>query len=112
MDNEEILEELKSFANKNNLVFEILGSQPGFESKKDSDLINKLLDSYPKEYDIIPKQKAVHITVEAGFFKEKIDGLEIAIISPKIEGAHTINEKVCIASVKKVDKWLYNFLQN
>lgn len=104
------LEELKNFSLENNLKFEILGSQPGFETKDDSELIKKLLESYPKEYDIIPKKKSVHITVEAGFFKEKIRGLEIAIISPRIEGAHTTNEKVSVFSIEKVDKWLYNFL--
>ena len=56
--------------------------------------------------------KSVHITVETGFFKEKINGLDVAIISPKILGAHTVNECVSIDSVEKCDRWLKEFLLN
>ena len=35
---------------------------------------------------------------------------DIAIISPKILGAHTINEMVDIESVKKCDMWLWETL--
>ena len=46
------------------------------------------------------------------FFKEKINGLDVAIISPKILGAHTVNECVSIDSVEKCDRWLKEFLLN
>ena len=46
----------------------------------------------------------VHITLETGFFMEKIKNLSIAVISAKIEGAHTINEKVYISSIIDLDK--------
>ena len=58
------------------------------------------------------KVKSVHITVEAGFFKQKIDDLEIAIISPKIENAHTIEECVSIESVNRCDRWIRNIVES
>ena len=59
-----------------------------------------------------PTLKSVHITVEAGFFENKLPGLQVAIISPKIVGAHTIHESVDIESVNKCDQWLLNTLLN
>ena len=46
-----------------------------------------------------------------GIFKEKIPGLDVAIISPNIKGAHTVNECVEIKSVYLMDKWLENFVK-
>lgn len=112
-EEERILEYLKQYSEENNFAFTILGSQPGFETKKDSKLVQKLIQAYTKIGDEINLQvKPVHITVEVGFLKDKIPELEVAIISPKIIGAHTVNEKVEIASVQKCDKWLENFLKS
>ncbi len=112
-EQESCLEYLKQYANDNNLEFIILGSQPGFETKEDSQLVKKLKKSYEKiEVDKKANIKAVHITVEAGFFKQKIKDLEVAIISPKILNAHTTKECVDIDSVKKCDKWLLEVLKN
>lgn len=106
------LELIKFYCNKNDLEMEIIGHQPGFESAKDSELITTLLKSHPKElYKKDPSLKSMHVTVEVGFFKEKIQDLEIAIISPEIIGAHTVDERVKIDSITTVNKWLDNFIR-
>jgi len=76
-----------------------------------SPYVENLKKAY-KSVDINEKLniKSVHITVETGFFKDKINDLDVAIISPKILNAHTTKECVNIASVYKCDKWLQNFL--
>ena len=106
-----ILDYLKTFSAENNFTFNIIGSQPGFETKEDSFLIQKLVRAYEKIENKIPDLKSVHITVEAGFFENKLPGLQVAIISPKILGAHTINEMVDIKSVNKCDMWLLETLK-
>lgn len=106
-----ILEYLRTFCDENNFVFNIIGSQPGFETKKDSELIQKLVKAYEKIENQSPKLESVHITVECGFFENKLPGIQVAIISPKITGAHTVNEMVDIESVRKCDKWLYETLK-
>lgn len=111
-EEKECLEYIKEYAKSNDLEFRILGSQPGFETNEKSELINKL----KKAQKMINKKenidiKSLHITVEAGFFKEKIQGLEVAIISPKILNAHTTKECVSIESVYKCDKWLEEILK-
>ena len=108
-----ILEYLKEYSNNYKFEFVIQGSQPGFESNENSELVQNLVKSYKKVTGKEDLQlKSVHITVECGFFKEKIEGLEVAIISPKIIGAHTVSEKVEINSVNECDKWLYEMCQN
>ena len=106
-----ILDYLKAFSVDNNFTFNIIGSQPGFETKENCPLISKLVKAYNKIEHKNPILKSVHITVEAGFFENKLPGLQVAIISPKILGAHTVNEMVDIESVNKCDMWLLETLK-
>jgi len=104
---------IKQYCLENKFEFVLLGSQPGFETKEESSLVKKLQKSYKNiNENKEPSIKSVHITVETGFFKEKIKNLEVAIISPKILNAHTPNECVSIESVNRCDKWLRDFLIN
>lgn len=106
-EEKECLEYINDYASNNSYSMEILGSQPGFETKSSSDFIKLIKDSYKRvDKEDKLKVKSVHITVEAGFFKDKIEDLEIAIISPKIENAHTVEECVEIESVNKCDNWI------
>lgn len=107
------LEYIEKYSLENNLNFKILGSQPGFETKENSEFVSKIKRAFEKtNKEELLSVKSVHITVEAGFFKEKIKDLEVAIISPKILGAHTVNECVSIESIRKCDEWLREILGN
>ncbi len=111
IEEQECLNLLKNYSEKYQLDFTIIGSQPGFESDPNSLFIQELLKAHPiEEFHKLPELKSVHITVEVGFFKQKIPDLQIAIISPKIQGAHTTKECVEIASISRTDKWLMNFI--
>ena len=102
------LDNLKKLLKKYNFNLIVYGYQPGFENANNN-LIDWLLKSSPYENTIVTP---VHITVELGFFKDKIKDLEVAIISPNIQGAHTIYECVEINSIEKTDKWLIDFISN
>lgn len=106
----ECLDYIENFAKENDLEFIIQSSQPGFETKQESKFVQKIKKAFEKEEISNLKIKPVHITVEAGFLKEKIKDLELAIISPKILNAHTVNECVSVESVKKCDKWIEKIL--
>lgn len=112
VEEQECLDLLKNYSEQHQLDFNIIGSQPGFESDLESPLIQELLKSHPiEEFHKSPELKSVHITVEVGFFKQKMPNLQIAIISPNIQGAHTTKECVEIASIRRADKWLTNLIQ-
>lgn len=108
----ECLEKIKKYAELTNCKFEKLSSQNGFSTNENSALIKDLEKAHK---EIFKNKKlnieSVHITVEAGFFKEKIENLEIAIISPEIIDAHTPNECVSLQSIKECDEWLQNFIE-
>lgn len=111
-EEKQCLKIIEEYSKNNNLQFNILSSQPGFESNKNEDLIKNLLKAHPSTlFKKQAKLKSVHITVEVGFFQEKIPNLQIAIISPNIKGAHTVKECVEIASIERVNKWILNFLE-
>ena len=104
-----VLEDLNSYAKKYGFAFVQEGYQPGFYSDVNS-LMIKLLEktcSYPAP----PLITLEHITVEVGFFQEKMPDLQVAIISPKILDAHSTKERVFIESIKFVDQWLIQFIK-
>lgn len=108
---QEILDYLQQYFTTDHFTFTILSSQPGFETKENAGIVQALKRAYTEigaEGELAVK--SVHITVETGFFKEKIPNLEVAIISPKILGAHTPKECVSIASVEECDRWLSKVL--
>ena len=111
-EEKDCLEYINNFSNDNKLNVNILGMQPGFETKSNSEFLKLIKDAYKRvDREEKLKVKSVHITVEAGFFKEKINDLEIAIISPKIENAHTVEECVEIESVSRCDKWIRTIIE-
>lgn len=106
-EEKECLDYLKNFSTSYHFELKPIGYQPGFSSKINSPFITKLKKSHP--YPLFKKPpliKAVHFTVEAGFFQEKIKELEIAIISCNIKGAHTKKECVEIASIERTNQWI------
>ena len=108
IEEKQCLEDLEKYSNKNNFKFEILAMQPGFESSKNSKLIKTLVKTCPIDYfSCEPTLKSVHIAVELGFF----EGLDVAIISPNIQNAHSVNECVEVKSIEATDTWLKNFIK-
>lgn len=113
VEEQECLEILKKYSNERQLKVKVLGSQPGFENEEKCNLIQNLLKAHPIElFKQKPKLKSVHIALETGIFQTKMPNLQIAVISPNIQGAHTVNEKVEIESIQKTNEWLIRFLEN
>ena len=110
-EREKVLEYLKDFCKEFNYELIIVGYQKGFKTEESSKLVNDLIKAYKKVNNKKPTLKSVHIGVEVGLLKDKIENLDVVIISPKIIGAHSINEKVEIDSIIKCDKWLINYLE-
>ena len=112
-EEKECLEYIKNYSEEVGFEFVVLGSQPGFETKSSSEFLKTIKEAYKKignEEEL--KVKSVHITVEAGFFRDKMEGLEIAIISPKIENAHTPEECVEIESIRRCDEWIRRVIES
>lgn len=90
--------------------FEEIGYQPGFFTEPNHSFIQLLEEAFLLEKSLL-NVESVHITVEPGIFKNKMNFLNIAIISPNIVGAHTVKERVEIQSVLRTDQWLFHFIK-
>jgi len=107
------LKKLKEYCNNNSFEFIILSSQPSFRTNEDDEIVRKLIKAHPtKLFKEKPSIKSMHITVEVGIFQRKIPNIQIAIISPNIQGAHTTKECVEVTSIEKTNKWIENFLKS
>lgn len=107
-DRDKVLSLLKKIG-KGIFQLQVSGYQPGFSTKEDSSLIQELSFAYKRLNGVFPKTCSIHIGVEAGILKEKLKELDVAIISPNIIGAHSPEEKVEIASIKRTNEWLFEY---
>lgn len=111
---ENCIEKLKKYAKNNNLEFELLGYQPGFQTNRTDKIIEILKNSFNQVEENKDRKlniQAVHVAVEIGIIKEKMPDLQVAIISPNIQGAHSTSERVEIDSILRTTKWLEKFIE-
>lgn len=101
----EVLKALDALCSEMLMKGKINARNPLFNTKEHSRMLKKLIECGDH-----PKVVKTHITVECGVFQERIDGLDIAIISPTIIGAHSIKERVEIGSVISTQNWLKKYL--
>lgn len=89
---------------------EVSGSYPGWAFRADSPLRKKMVSIYEKMYGKPPKVEAIHAGLECGLFMEKIQNLDCVSFGPDILDIHTVNEKLDIASAKRVWEYLLEIL--
>lgn len=92
--------------------FKLIDRKPFFTFKENSPLRVKLVKKYQELYhkDVILED--VHAGLEGGIFYQNIKDLDICVIAPNLYDIHTINERAEIESMKRVYKWLIEFLKD
>jgi dipeptidase D len=100
-------------------VFRMAGAEvknadgyPGWAPNINSPVLKVLKDTYKKLYGKEPEIKAIHAGLECGIIKEKYPDMDMISFGPTIEGAHSPDERVNIASVEKFWNLLLNTLKN
>ena len=101
-----IIKNLKALCEKFNMQGEIIDTQPAFNTFNNSKMLQKLIETGDN-----PKTIKMHIAVECGIFQDRMKNLDVAIISPTIIDAHSVNERVDIKSVEYTSNWLKKFLE-
>ena len=71
----------------------------------------KMCRVYKEMYGTAPKVEAVHAGLECGLLSEKIKDLDCVSIGPDMSGIHTTEEKLNIASTKRVWEYLIHLLE-
>ena len=90
---------------------EISGEYPAWEYNPNSKLRDIMVDVYKKMYGEEPKIEAIHAGLECGVFCGKIDGLDCVSFGPDLPDIHTPRERMSIASVQRVWKYLLEILK-
>ena len=90
----------------------LCGNYPGWKFETVSPLREACVKAYKECYGKEPIVDAIHAGLECGIFVDKLKGLDAISFGPNILDIHTPNERLDIASVKRVWKMLLNILEN
>lgn len=99
---------IKSFGCK----LENCGSNPFFETDKNSKLISNLQDCHKKLFGCDAVLNRVHAGLEGGVFAQKVKDINIAVLGFDIWDMHSTCERVSLKSVDKIYLWAYYFLRD
>jgi dipeptidase D len=109
---------IKDIADKVKAVGELAGFQieqgggyPAWEPNPDSALLKFATKAYKDSTGIEAEVKAIHAGLECGIIGEKYEGMDMISFGPTIEGAHSPDERVKIASVKNCWDFLLALLK-
>ena len=103
----------RDIADRVAVVFSLAGATvrhtdgyPGWTPNPDSPLVRKAADIYKEQFGKEPKIKAIHAGLECGLFLSRYPQLDIISTGPTLRGVHSPAERVEIAAVGKVWRYL------
>ena len=89
---------------------EFEGEYTGWQYQEHSPLRELMVEVFQEQYGHAPKIEAIHAGLECGLFAGKIPGLDCVSIGPDMPEIHTPRERMSIASVQRVWKFLVEVL--
>jgi dipeptidase D len=93
-------------------LVEFTPGYPAWRPNPASALLHTLVGSYRTLFGADPSIRAVHAGLECAVIGGKYPGLDMVSFGPTIEGAHSPDERVEIASVEKFWRLLTAALEN
>ncbi|NOX58931.1 MAG: aminoacyl-histidine dipeptidase [Planctomycetes bacterium] len=79
---------------------------PGWEPNPDSSLLTTCSRVYRDLFGAEPTVAAIHAGLECGIIGERVGKMDTISFGPRIEGAHSPDEQVWVASVEKIWRYL------
>lgn len=89
-----------------------IGNYPGWEPNFDSSLVKIAQSVYNDLFGEEPTIQAIHAGLECGILKQHHPEMEMISIGPDIDGPHSPDEKLRIASIEKFWSFLLEFLRS
>jgi dipeptidase D len=89
----------------------ISGRFSGWDPNPNSPILLLMQDVYKEMYGQDPKVTAVHAGLECGTIVSKYPGMDAISIGPTLQNVHTPNERMLVASVKKLNDFLIETLK-
>lgn len=92
-------------------TYEVTGSYPAWEFRKESPLRDKMIRIYEKMYGCAPRVEAIHAGLECGLLADKLPGLDCVSIGPDMQDIHTPREKLSISSTARIWEYILEILK-
>ena len=89
----------------------ITGRYSGWNPNPNSPILLLMEDVYQEMYGVQPEVTAIHAGLECGTIVSKYPGMDAISIGPTLQDVHTPNERLLIATVKKLNDLLLETLQ-
>ena len=90
---------------------EVFGDYPAWEYRAESPLRELMCEVYREQYGAEPKIEAIHAGLECGLLCEKLPGLDCVSIGPEMLEIHTPRERMSVASVGRVWRFVREVLR-
>jgi dipeptidase D len=87
------------------------GRYSGWNPNPNSPILLLMQDVYKEMYGQDPEVTAVHAGLECGTIVSKYPGMDAISIGPTLQDVHTPNEKLQVASIKKLNDFLLETLK-
>ena len=89
----------------------ISGDYPAWEYRQNSPLRELMTEVFREQYGREPRIEAIHAGVECGILAGKLPGLDCVSIGPDLLEIHTPRERMDIASVQRVWRFVLEVLK-
>jgi dipeptidase D len=87
------------------------GEFPAWPPNSNSGLYRAVIDAYSKLFGSEMTTSVIHAGLECGYIAEKYPPMEIVSIGPTLENVHTTNERLKVASLRKMWNLVQEVLQ-
>ena len=109
---DELLERMREVARAGDADIEVRRSYPPWEPLLDSNLLRTARATFTRLFDSEPELTVVHGGLECAVLGQKLDGVEMVSIGPKIVGPHAPGERVRISSTQRAYRLLGELLDD
>lgn len=106
-----LLDKLSLFVEMMGGSYVIAGDYPAWEYRQNSPLRDKMTAVYKEMYGKDIEVQAIHAGLECGILSGKIEDLDCVSLGPDMFNVHTTEEKISIASTKRVWEYLIEVLK-
>ena len=109
-DMEKLAKEIAGYFAKAGADSETIMTAPAWQENTNSEFLGLTSQVFDDVLGWRPKQVAMHFVLEAGYFKRKYPGIEIACIGPRILEPHSKSERLQLDTVGDIWKVLVEML--
>ncbi|MGL4524526.1 MAG: beta-Ala-His dipeptidase [Spirochaetia bacterium] len=106
----DIAENLKRLATRHSVRVDLDEPDPAWPPRSDNPLLELAKDSFQKLLNETVEVRPVHAGLECGYLEKLHPGMYAISIGPNIYDAHSPDERMEIASVKRIEQLLFHII--